>query len=131
MRTDERLCTGSRLPHGRDLPLTDGAHAVDVDDVTFAYEPGGESVLRGVTLRLAPGRVLGVLGRTGSGKTTIARLLLRFYDPTSGTVSLGGVDVRDAHLSDVRRRAKLVTQAVQLIHAPVRDHLTFFDIAVG
>jgi len=129
-RIDELLRTESRLPPGRGLALPDGALAVDVDDVTFAYEPDGESVLRGVTLRLAPGRVLGVLGRTGSGKTTIARLLLRFYDPTSGTVSLGGVDVREADLSDVRRRATLVTQDVQLFHASVRDNLTFFDPAI-
>jgi ATP-binding cassette subfamily B protein len=74
--------------------------------------------------------VLGVLGRTGSGKTTLARLLLRFYDPTSGTVSLGGVDVREADLADVRRRATLVTQDVQLFHASVRDNLTFFDPAI-
>ena len=74
--------------------------------------------------------MLGLLGRTGSGKTTLARLLLRFYDPTSGAIRLGGVDLRDARLGEVRERATLVTQDVQLFAAPVRDNLTFFDRTV-
>ena len=126
-RIDELLRTTSRLPPGRGLPLPGGALAVAVDGVTFAYEPGAESVLRDVTVRLAPGRILGVLGRTGSGKTTLARLLLRFYDPSSGAVALGGIDLRDARLEDVRMRATLVSQDVQLFQASVRDNLTFFD----
>src|SRR5207249_11238270 len=76
------------------------------------------------------GGVLGVLGRTGSGKTTLARLLLRFYDPTAGAVRLGGVDARDARLAEVRARATLVSQDVQLFHASVRDNLTLFDHSI-
>ena len=129
-RIDELFRTSSRLPAGRGAPLPEGPLAVALDGVTFAYEPGGDAVLRDVTVRVSPGRVLGVLGRTGSGKTTLARLLLRFYDPTSGRVSLGGVDLRDAALADVRRRATLVTQDVQLFHASVRDNLTFFDPSI-
>ena len=126
-RINELFRTASRLPAGRGLPLPGGPLAVEVDGVSFAYEEEGDAVLRDVSVRLAPGRVLGVLGRTGSGKTTLARLLLRFYDPTSGTVALGGVELRDAALADVRRRATLVTQDVQLFDATVRDNLTFFD----
>jgi ATP-binding cassette, subfamily B, bacterial len=83
-----------------------------------------------VSVRVPPGRVLGVLGRTGSGKTTLARLLLRFYDPTGGVVRVGGIDLRAANLDDIRRRSTMVTQDVQLFHASVRDNLTFFDDSI-
>jgi ATP-binding cassette subfamily B protein len=83
-----------------------------------------------ISLRLAPGRVLGLLGRTGSGKTTIARLLLRLYDPTGGEVRLGGLPVREASLADLRRRVALVTQEVQLFQGTVRDNVTLFDPAI-
>jgi ATP-binding cassette, subfamily B, bacterial len=67
-----------------------------------------------------------VVGRTGSGKTTIARMVLRLYDPTEGAVRLGGVDLRDADLGSLRRRVAVVTQDVQLFAATVRDNLTLF-----
>jgi len=70
--------------------------------------------------------VLGVLGRTGSGKTTLTRLLYRAYDPTAGTIRLGGVDLRDAEVADVRRRVGVVTQEVEIFRASVRDNLTLF-----
>src|SRR5262249_10921820 len=73
---------GDRLPPG---PL-----AVNLHEVWFSYEPG-TPVLRGVTLHLEPRRVLGVVGRTGSGKTTLTRLIPRFYDPDAGAVCLGGI----------------------------------------
>src|SRR5688500_14950649 len=131
-RITELLRTESGLPEGRGVPIPHGPLAVELDAVSFAYESLAEAdqdglVLRDISLRLAPGEVLGVLGRTGSGKTTLARLLLRFYDPTSGSVTLGGVDLRDAQLDEVRGRATLVSQDVQLFHASVRDNLTFFD----
>ena len=125
-RVEQLLATRSALPDGaRALPA--GALAVELDAVSFAYET--DLVLRDISLRVAPGRVLGILGRTGSGKTTLARLLLRFYDPTSGAVRFGGVDLRDAALAEVRTRATLVSQDVQLFRASVRDNLTFFDPA--
>jgi ATP-binding cassette subfamily B protein len=74
-----------------------------------------------------PGRVLGVVGRTGSGKTTLTRLLPRFYDPLGGAVRLGGVDLRAVRLAAVRARIGLVTQDVHLFNASVRDNLTLFD----
>jgi ATP-binding cassette subfamily B protein len=81
-------------------------------------------------VRLEPGRVLAVVGRTGSGKTTLTRLLLRFYDPLAGVVRLGGVDLRAVRLAAVRARIGLVTQEVHLFHASVRDNLTLFDDGV-
>jgi ABC-type multidrug transport system fused ATPase/permease subunit len=83
-----------------------------------------------MTLSLAPGQILGLLGRTGSGKTTLSRLLLRLYDPQAGAVRLGGVDLRDLALADLRGRVGVVTQDVQLFHASLRENLRFFDPSV-
>ncbi|HEU5299678.1 MAG TPA: ABC transporter ATP-binding protein [bacterium] len=110
--------------------LPAGALAVDVDRVSFGYVPD-DLVLRDISVRLAPGRVLGLLGRTGSGKTTIGRLFVRFYDPTAGAIRLGGADVRDVSVDNLRARVGLVTQDVQLFHASVRDNLTFFDPSIS
>jgi ABC-type multidrug transport system fused ATPase/permease subunit len=93
--------------------------------------PSAEPVLHDVSFHLAPGRVLGLLGRTGSGKTTITRLLFRLYDPDSGAVCLNETDLRALPLVALRRRVGLVTQNIQLFHATVRDNLTFFDRSVA
>jgi ABC-type multidrug transport system fused ATPase/permease subunit len=90
-----------------------------------------DMVLHNLSFRVEPGRVLGLLGRTGSGKTTLTRLLFRLYDPDVGRVCLGAdkrlVDVRELALLDLRQRVGMVTQNIQLFHATVRDNLTFFD----
>lgn len=120
-----------RVPCVVDAPmaastLPAGPLAVELAGVSFGYVRD-VPILREVSISLSPGRVLGIVGRTGSGKTTLTRLLLRFYDPQAGVVRLGGVDLRMARLSDVRARIGLVTQEVQLFHASVRDNLTLFD----
>src|SRR5579875_249051 len=107
-----------------------GSIAVAFDHVTFAYRQEDGPVLHDVTFTLAPGKVMGLLGRTGSGKTTISRLLFRLYDTTEGAIRLNGVDVRDLPLSLLRQRIGLVTQDVQLFQASVRDNITFFDASV-
>ena len=113
-----------------DVPeLPGGRLSVDLDHVTFGYDESAP-VLHDISLRLEPGRVLGVVGRTGSGKTTLTRLLPRFHDPQSGVVRLGGVDVRSVRLEAVRARIGLVTQEIHLFDASLRDNLTLFDIAV-
>jgi ATP-binding cassette subfamily B protein len=99
------------------------------DGVSFAYVQD-EPVLHDLSFRLERGQVLGLLGRTGSGKTTIGRLLFRLYDPIDGRITLGGADVRDARVRDVRRSVALVTQDVQVFRASVRDNLTFFDRSI-
>jgi ATP-binding cassette subfamily B protein len=110
--------------------LSAGALPVAFDRVSFAYEDDVQ-VLRDVTLRLEPGSVLGLLGRTGSGKTTLARLLFRFYDPQSGKVQIGGQDVRQYTLNGLRSRIAMVTQDVQLFQASLRDNLSFFNASIS
>jgi ABC-type multidrug transport system fused ATPase/permease subunit len=91
----------------------------------------GAAVLDDFSLRLPAGRKLGLLGRTGSGKTTITRLLLRLYDPQAGAVRLGDVDLRHLTLATLRHHVGIVTQDVQLFNASVRDNLSFFDRTIG
>ena len=99
-------------------------------NVTFSYN-GSDSVLSGLSFQLKPGSVLGLLGRTGSGKTTLARLIFRLYDPKSGYIEVNGTDLRDLHLETLRRSISIVTQDVQLFRATIRDNLTFFDRSIS
>ena len=128
-RIEALLGTVPRLVDGPGDALPPGPLAVEFDGVSFGYGDG-PPVLREITVRLEPGRVLGVVGRTGSGKTTLTRLLPRFYDPAVGVVRLGGVDLRTVSLAAVRSRIGLVTQEVHLFDASVRDNLTLFDDSV-
>ena len=129
-RVEALLRTQPRLADGPDAALPPGPLAVEFDGVSFGYAED-VPVLRDINLRLEPGRVLGVVGRTGSGKTTLTRLLLRFYDPLAGVVRLGDVDLRAVRLAAVRERIGLVTQEVQLFDASLRDNLTLFDDGVS
>ena len=128
-RVQALLGTAPRVTDGPGVALPPGPLAVELDGVCFGYAED-TPVLRNVSVSLEPGRVLGVVGRTGSGKTTLTRLLLRFYDPLAGVVRLGGVDLRAVRLAAVRARIGLVTQEVHLFHASVRDNLTLFDDGV-
>jgi len=131
-RIEALLATTPRLADVADGPgvaLPPGPLAVELSDVSFGYAED-TPVLRDVSVYLEPGHVLGVVGRTGSGKTTLTRLLLRLYDPSAGVVRLGGVDLRAVRLAAVRARVGLVTQEVQLFNASVRDNLTIFDDGV-
>ncbi len=110
--------SGAEIAHG---PL-----AVAFDDVSFGYLED-ELVLKNLSFKLAPGSILGLLGRTGSGKTTITRLLFRLYDPTRGTVALNETNITQPTLNQLRTRVAMVTQEVQLFQASVRDNLTFFN----
>jgi ATP-binding cassette subfamily B protein len=92
---------------------------------------GQSKTLTSVSFEIQPGRVLGILGRTGSGKSTLTRLLFRLYDPDLGSVWLGGMDLRDVRLADLRQRVAMVTQDVQLFQATLRENLTFFNQAIA
>ncbi|MEF2276969.1 ABC transporter ATP-binding protein [Deinococcus sp. YIM 134068] len=132
VRVGELLTLRSGLREGtRDLPP--GPLDLRFEDVTFSYtpeDPSARPVLSGVSFHLPAGQTLGLLGRTGSGKTTLTRLISRLYDPTDGHVRLGGMDTRDVRLASLRSRVAVVTQDVQLFQASVRDNLSFFDPGV-
>ncbi len=124
-RAGRLLATAPLVRDGVGTTLPDGPLAVDLDGVSFAYpDESDRPVLAGVDLHLAPGTVLGVVGRTGSGKTSLGRLLLRFWDVTEGTLRLGGVDVRDTTHLHLRTRVGVVTQEVQILRASLRENLT-------
>ena len=127
-RVEALLAEAPRIVDGPGEALPAGPLGVAFDGVTFAY--GDAPVLQDVTIDIAPGRVLGLVGRTGSGKTTLTRLMPRFHDPDAGAVRLGGVDIRDVRLAALRERIGLVTQDVHLFDASVRDNLTLFDDTV-
>ncbi|MET7466748.1 ABC transporter ATP-binding protein [Nonomuraea sp. NPDC005501] len=117
----------------RRLPAS-GPLALELDAVAFGYDARDapeERVLVDVTLSLAPGETLGLVGRTGSGKTTITRLVLRLYDPVRGAVRVGGLDLRDVDAVSLRERVCAVTQDVRLFGASVRDNLTLFRPSPG
>jgi ABC-type multidrug transport system fused ATPase/permease subunit len=123
IRIDQLRHLGSSIPDGaQDLPA--GPLGIEFDDVSFAYEERG--VLDGVSFTLAAGKSLGLLGRTGGGKSTLTRLIARLYDPDRGVVRVGGHDLRSLRSESLRRSVGVVTQDVQLFEATVRDNLTFF-----
>ena len=100
-----------------------GELAVRFEGVHFSYGSGSE-VLSGVDLELAPGEVIAVCGPTGAGKTSLLNLLPRFYDPTEGRVLVGGIDIREFALAELRAAVAIVTQKPILFSIPLRDNLT-------
>jgi ATP-binding cassette, subfamily B, bacterial len=104
-------------------PLPDGPLSVRFVDVHFAYGRGSE-VLDGVDFTVEPGEIVAVCGPTGVGKTSLLNLLPRFYDPTEGSVLVGGVDVRRTSLAMLRDAVAIVTQRPILFSIPLRDNLT-------
>lgn len=128
-RIEELLRTSSKLQDGSTSPLTQGALAVDFQHVSFGYDEN-TTVLHDLSFHLTPGRVLGILGRTGSGKTTLAHLLFRLYDPQSGNICLNDHNIQTMRLRHLRLHIGMVTQDVQLFHATIRDNLTFFNHAI-
>ena len=121
--------TPVELKDGPGVTFPEGALSVQFDQVSFGYGDE-EMVLSDLSFHLPAGQVLGLLGRTGSGKTTVTRLLFRLYDPAEGVIRVGGHDIRMARLDDLRAHIGMVTQEVQLFQASVRDNLTLFDRTV-
>src|SRR5918995_3013809 len=97
--------------------------AVELDDVWFAYDD--EPALRGVTLRVAPGERVALVGASGAGKSTIARMLLRFGDPDAGAVRLDGHDLRDLQLASLRRSVAVLLQETLVLHGSVRENIAY------
>jgi ABC-type multidrug transport system fused ATPase/permease subunit len=124
VRIDQLRQLGTSIVDG-DADLPAGPLSIEFEGVSFAYEERG--VLEEVTFELTPGQSLGLLGRTGGGKTTITRLIARLYDPDDGAVRVGGHDLRAVRSQSLRKSIGVVTQDVQLFRATVKDNLTFFE----
>jgi ATP-binding cassette subfamily B protein len=125
----------SNGPNGAHLKLEGASISAGGVSLGNAAEEEGNGtseslVLEDISLRLQAGKVLGVLGRTGSGKSTLTRLLFRLYDPVQGTIRLGGTDLRAVAAGELRQRVGMVTQEVQLFEASVRANLSFFNPAI-
>lgn len=117
--TDERL---PRAPHARTLERVAGR--VEFHDVTFGYD-AGRPVLKNVSFRVEPGQRVGLVGPSGSGKSTLVSLIARFYDPSSGRITLDGDDIRDFTIRSLRRHIGFVLQDTQLFHAPVWQNIAY------
>lgn len=105
------------------VPLPRSSGLIDFRDVTFRYSTDGPEVLHRTTLHVPAGQTLALVGRTGAGKSTIAKLIARFYDPTTGQVLLDGVDLRDLSSRDLRRAVVMVTQEAYLFSGTVGENI--------
>ena len=110
------------VPVELDGPL---APVVEFDDVSFAYPGGRRTAHRDLAFRIEPGERVGFVGESGAGKSTIVRLLLRFYDPGAGVVRIGGHDLRALRADDIYRGIAVVNQDTYLFHGTVADNLRF------
>jgi ATP-binding cassette subfamily B protein len=110
----------------RDLVVGDGV--LRFDHVDFAYDPlAGRPILRDISFTVAPGKTLGIVGPPGSGKSTIAHLIPRFYDVTAGAITIGGQDIRDVTLASLRAHVGLVQQEAFLFDATVTNNVAYAD----
>jgi ATP-binding cassette, subfamily B, bacterial len=132
------LALFARIFEYLDLPvdIEDPARPVEIDparitghvrfeDVSFTYPGADRPAVSGVSLDVPAGRTLALVGETGSGKTTLAALIARLYDPTSGTIRIDGIDIRDLRLADLAAVVGVVSQETYLLHTTVRENLRY------
>jgi ATP-binding cassette subfamily B protein len=124
-RVEELRSLQSDVANGPGVVFGDDAPKVEFSQVTFGYDPT-QPVLHDMTFSVPPGEVVGVLGPTGSGKTSLANLLVRLYDPQTGSVRIAGADIRQADLKQLRDYVGVVPQSVHIFRGTVRDNVTLF-----
>lgn len=121
----ELLGVESQINDGAEtLALANVKGEMKVDNVKFAYSDGRE-IIKGLTLDIPAGDTIAIVGATGAGKSTVIKLLLRYYDVTEGQVTLDGHDLRDLKLPDIRSAIGLVSQDVFLFHGTVRENIAY------
>lgn len=122
-RIDEVIETEPDLKFNHEESNVDLKGSVEFDDVSFKYPGSSKETLSHVSFKVNPGETVGIVGRTGSGKSTLVSLLVRLYDPTSGTIRLGGCDLRDVNERELRKMAALVQQKALLFSGTIADNL--------
>ncbi|WP_438351460.1 ABC transporter ATP-binding protein [Paenibacillus sp. FA6] len=129
-RFDQLFNQTSSIIDGQE-PLASGFNdfSIQFEDVTFGYNER-DVALHNISFKIENGETLGIIGRTGSGKTSITRLLLRFYDPHKGEIRLGDRLLQGIPLVELRRRIGVVTQEIELFSGSIRDNLTFYDSSI-
>lgn len=126
IRSRELLSNRSEIVEGNEEELPDGALGLEFEGVNFSYNQD-KPVLHDIHFKVNPGERLGIIGRTGSGKSSLSRTLLRLYNIDSGIIRVGGTDITKLKLTSLYRRVGMVTQDVQLFDGTLRDNLTLFD----
>lgn len=130
LRVQELLSIQTKLSDYGKVQTPSGALSIAFQNVSFHYPDAdskdAKNVLDQVSFSLQAGKKLGLLGRTGSGKTTLTRLIFRFFDTTNGTIYLNGTALPEFSLVSLHQRVAMVTQEIQLFHATLRDNLTLF-----
>jgi ATP-binding cassette subfamily B protein/ATP-binding cassette subfamily C protein len=128
-RIQELLQINSRLPQGGSQQLRNAALSIRFEDVWFQYPDSEQQewALQGISFSLPPGQILGLLGRTGSGKSSLSRLLMRLYDPQHGMIYVDGIPLSRTPLGELPQHFSLVTQDVQLFQSTIRNNLTLFN----
>mgnify|MGYP001269649548 FL=1 len=107
------------------VPLQEHIKSVSFEDVSFAYPSSGSNVLNGINLNASSGQFLGVMGHTGAGKSTILKLIERFYEPQTGRVLINGKDINDFSIESVRSRIGFVSQDPFLFYGTIRDNVSY------
>ena len=122
----EMLGSKSRIPIVSEKPATALKGYVEFDDVSFHFDDDPETeVLSHISLKAEPGQTIGILGETGSGKSTLVNLIARFYDPTSGTVLIDGVDAKKWHVRELRDHIAIVMQDIFLFSDTIEENISF------
>jgi ATP-binding cassette subfamily B protein len=113
------------VDHNTSEPIAAYDGGAGFEDVTFAYRDGLQPAIADVNIQISPGEVLALVGPTGAGKSTVAKLLLRFYDPTNGKITLDSKDLRNLTISSLRENASMVPQEGFLFRGTIRDNIRF------
>jgi ATP-binding cassette, subfamily B, bacterial len=122
-RVMDLLDTPTAIDSGH-LALPHVRGEIELKDVTFAY-PERSTVVEKLSLKIPAGQTIAIVGATGSGKSTLVKLLLRLYEIQSGEITLDGINIQDLHLADLRRSIGLVSQDVFLFHGSVRENIAY------
>ena len=107
------------------IPLDSPIRSISFDDVTFAYPTSEANVLNGISFSASSGEFLGVMGHTGAGKSTILKLVERFYEPQHGTVKINGIDINDYAIASVRDRIGFVSQDPFMFYGDVKSNVSY------